>query len=161
YDMDSDIETQLGESRWFRWLVPLARRIDHGAVREALAVLTVCGTLSERVRRVAAGKPVFPIEDAPDVTEFTAHPAAGAGTGRRWRLPVGPLIVYTGNLEPYQGVDILVRAAPMVCAERPDASFLIVGGERAQVAGLRDVASAVGASERVVLVGERPEREMA
>ncbi len=161
YDMDSDIETQLGESPWFRWLLPLARRIDHAAVREALAVLTVCGTLSERVRRLAPGKPVFQIEDAPNVTEFADHRVAREEIACRWRLPVGPLIVYTGNLEPYQGVDILIRAAPMVCAERPDASFLIVGGERAQVARLRELASAVGASDPVVLLGERPEPEMA
>ena len=161
YDMDSDIETQLGESPWFRWLLPLARRIDHAAVREALAVLTVCGTLSERVRRLAPGKPVFQIEDAPNVTEFADHRVAREDIACRWQLPVGPLIVYTGNLEPYQGVDILIRAAPMVCAERPDASFLIVGGERAQVGRLRELASAVGVSESVVLLGERPEPEMA
>ena len=161
YDMDSDIETQLGESPLFRWLLPLARRIDQGAVREALAVLTVCGTLSERVRRLAPGKPVFQIEDAPNVTEFADHRVAREEISCRWQLPVGPLVVYTGNLEPYQGVDILIRAAPMVCAERPDASFLIVGGERAQVVRLRALASTVGVSERVVLLGERPEREMA
>jgi glycosyltransferase involved in cell wall biosynthesis len=161
YDMDSDIETQLREAPWFRWLLPLARRIDHGAVREALAVLTVCSTLSERVRRLAPGKPVFQIEDAPNVTEFADHRVAREEIACRWQLPVGPLIVYTGNLEPYQGVDILIRAAPMVCAERPDASFLIVGGEHAQVARLRALASAVGVSEPVVLLGERPEPEMA
>ncbi len=161
YDMDSDIETQLGESRWFRWLLPLARRIDHAAVRDAIAVLTVCGTLTERVRQLAPGTPVFQIEDAPNVTEFADHRTAREEIARRWRLPAGPLIVYTGNLEPYQGVEILVRAAPVVCRERPDAVFLIVGGDDAQVAALREVAHAVGAAERVVLLGERPEPEMA
>lgn len=161
YDMDSDIETQLGESRWFRWLLPLARRIDHAAVRDAIAVLTVCGTLTERVRQLAPGTPVFQIEDAPNVTEFADHRTAREEIARRWRLPAGPLIVYTGNLEPYQGVEILVRAAPVVCRERPDALFLIVGGDDAQVAALREVAHAVGAAERVVLLGERPEPEMA
>jgi len=161
YDMDSDIETQLGESRGFRWLLPLARRIDHAAVREALAVLTVCATLSERVRRLAPGKPVFQIEDAPNVTEFADHEVARAEIVCRWRLPAGPLIVYTGNLEPYQGVELLVRAAPLVGAQRPDALFLIVGGENGQVASLREVATAIGASERVMLLGARPESEMA
>ena len=161
YDMDSDIEVQLGESRWFRWLLPLARRIDRAAVREALAVLTVCGTLTERVRRLAPDKPVFQIEDAPNVTEFADHRIAREEIGRRWRLPEGPLIVYTGNLEPYQGVDMIVRAAPVVCGERPDARFLIVGGGNGQVARLRGLAGAVGAAEQVILLGERPEAEMA
>ncbi len=161
YDMDSDIEVQLGESRWFRWLLPVARRIDRAAVREALAVLTVCSTLTERVRQLAPGKPIFQIEDAPNVTEFADHRTAREEIGRRWRLSGGPLIVYTGNLEPYQGVDMIVRAAPIVCRERPDATFLIVGGGNGQVTRLRELAGAVGAAERVILLGERPEEEMA
>jgi glycosyltransferase involved in cell wall biosynthesis len=160
YDMDSDIEAQLGESRLLRCLVPLARRIDRSAVRDAIAVLTVCGTLSERVRRLAPGKPVFQIEDAPNVTEFGDRETARREVERRWQLPGGPLIVYTGNLEPYQGVDLLVRAAAVVLVERGDAVFLIVGGNGAQVRRLRDLAREVGAAERVVLLGERPEAEM-
>jgi glycosyltransferase involved in cell wall biosynthesis len=160
YDMDSDIEAQLDESRLLRLLVPLARRIDRAAVRDAIAVLTVCGTLSERVGRLAPGKPVFQIEDAPNVTAFGDRQTARREIARRWQLPGGPLIVYTGNLEPYQGVDLLVRAAAVVLAERSDAVVLIVGGNGAQVRRLRELAREVGVAERVVLLGERPETEM-
>jgi glycosyltransferase involved in cell wall biosynthesis len=143
-----------------RWLVPLARRIDRAAVRDAIAVLTVCGTLSDRVRRLAPGKPVFQIEDAPNVTVFDDRQTARREVERRWHLPGGPLIVYTGNLEPYQGVDLLVRAAAMVSVERSDAVVLIVGGNGGQVRRLRELAREVGAAEWVVLLGERPETEM-
>jgi glycosyltransferase involved in cell wall biosynthesis len=160
YDMDSDIEAQLRESRLLRWLVPLARRIDRSAVRDSIAVLTVCATLSERVQRLAPGKPVFQIEDAPNVIAFGDRQAARREVERRWQLPRGPLIVYTGNLEPYQGVDLLVRAAAGVSVERRDAVFLIVGGNDAQVRRLRELARGVGAGDRVVLLGERPETEM-
>jgi glycosyltransferase involved in cell wall biosynthesis len=160
YDMDSDIEAQLRESRLLRWVVPLARRIDRSAVRESIAVLTVCGTLSERVRRLAPGKPVFQIEDAPNVTGFGDHHTARLEVERKWKVPGGPLIVYTGNLEPYQGVDLLVRAAAEVSAQRSDAVFLIVGGTGAQVGRLRDLAREVRSSEQVFLLGERPEAEM-
>ncbi|HSD09610.1 MAG TPA: glycosyltransferase family 4 protein [Candidatus Binatia bacterium] len=160
YDMDSEIETQLHESRLLHWLAPLARRIDRSAVRDSIAVLTVCGTLTARVRRLAPEKPVFQIEDAPNVIEFGDRQAARREVDRRWQLPGGPLIVYTGNLEPYQGVDLLVRAAAAVSGERSDAVFLIVGGNGAQVSRLRELAGALGAGDRVVLLGERPEAEM-
>ena len=161
YDMDSDIETQLGESALFRWLRPLARTLDRFAVRDALAVLTVCTSLTDRVRRLAPSKPVFQIEDAPNVSEFGEHGNARRDLQRRWGLPGGALVVYTGNLEPYQGVDLLVRAAPLVCVERRDATFLVVGGSDRQVGRLRDLARQVGAGDCVRLLGERPESEMA
>jgi len=161
YDMDSDIETQLGESVVFRWLRPLARTLDRLAIRDALAVLTVCASLTDRVRHLAPGKPVFQIEDAPNVSEFADHQHARRELQRRWRLPEGALVVYTGNLEPYQGVDLLVRAAPLVFAERADARFLVVGGSDRQVERLRDLAREIGAGDCVMLLGERPESEMA
>lgn len=161
YDMDSDIEAQLAETRAFRWLVPLARRIDRGAVREAVAVLTVCGTLTERVRRLAPATPVFQIEDAPNVTDLAEPQSARRRVAESWKLPRGPLIVYTGNLEPYQGIDLLVRAAGRVVGERADASFLIVGGGERQIARLRALAAEVGARQHTFFVGERPESEMA
>jgi glycosyltransferase involved in cell wall biosynthesis len=161
YDMDSDIEAQLGEAVWFRWLVPLARALDRFALRNALAALTVCATLSDRVRRLAPGKPVFQIEDAPNVSEFGDHENARRELQQRWGLSGGALVVYTGNLEPYQGVELLVRAAPLVCAERADAMFVLVGGEERQVERLRDLSREVGAGDSLMLLGERPESEMA
>jgi len=161
YDMDSDIEAQLGESWTFRWLLPLARAFDRFAIRGALAVLTVCTSLTDRVRRLAPGKPVFQIEDAPNVSAFPAYREARDELERRWPLPRGALVVYTGNLEPYQGVDLLVRAAPQVLAERRDVTFLIVGGAERQVERLRELADQLGAGERVIALGERPESEMA
>lgn len=159
YDMDSDIEAQIADSAAFRFLLPLARSIDRAAVRSSLAVLTVCTALSDRVRSVAPGKPLFQIEDAPNVAPSADRASSRRELASRWALPDGPWIVYTGNLEPYQGVELLVRAAPRVLAERPEASILVVGGAPKQVAGLRALAEQVGAS-RIVFAGERPEEEM-
>jgi glycosyltransferase involved in cell wall biosynthesis len=161
YDMDSDIEAQLSDSIAFRWLRPLARSIDRFAVRQSLAVLTVCASLTARVQRLAPAKPVFQIEDAPNVNEFLAAGEARREVANRWQIGAGPLVVYTGNLEPYQGVDLLVRAAPLVCADRPDATFLVVGGESRQIERLRDLARELGVAGRVMLLGARPESEMA
>jgi glycosyltransferase involved in cell wall biosynthesis len=161
YDMDSDIEAQLGERLLFRPLLPVARWIDRTTVHASLAVLTVCRTLSERVGALAPGKPVFQIEDAPNVDGFAERGEARRALVGRWRLPSGPLVVYTGNLEPYQGVDLLVRAVPRILVERPDAAIVIVGGGARQVEALRSLARKHRVGEAVKLLGERPEAEMA
>ena len=82
----------------FRWLLPLARALERFAVRDSLAVLTVCTSLTDRVRRLAPDKPVFQIEDAPNVSEFVDHREARRELERRWPLPAGALVGYTGNL---------------------------------------------------------------
>jgi glycosyltransferase involved in cell wall biosynthesis len=160
YDMDSDIEAQLGAATLFRAFVPLARRIDQAAVRDAVAVLTVCRTLTERVRELAPAKPVFQIEDAPNVSTFANQDVARRELAARWDLPAGPLVVYTGNLEPYQGVELLVRAVPRVVAERADVTVLIVGGNDRQVRTLRALAASLGVGRAVRLLGARPEEEL-
>lgn len=162
YDMDSDVEEQTAASRHpvFRALRPLVSWIDGASVRSSTAVLTVCRSLTDRVRRIAPQKPVFQIEDAPNVIEPRPRDAARQELRRRFGLPDVPLVVYTGNLEPYQGVDLLVRAAARVVAAERDVAFVIAGGEPAQVRTLERLAQAVGAGERVVFVGARPESEM-
>ena len=47
---------------------------------------------------------------------------AALGLGR------GPVVLYSGNFEPYQGVELLVDAAARV----PEARFVFMGGEPAR-----------------------------
>ncbi|MEA2626932.1 MAG: hypothetical protein QOD06_2977 [Candidatus Binatota bacterium] len=160
YDMDSDLEEQTRIARgWYlRGLAPLVAGIDRWALRRAAVAVTVCATLSERARRLAPGVPIHQIEDAPNVAIAADAALARAEVVRRWSLPPGELVVYTGNLEPYQGVELLVQAAPRVLERRPMVVFLVVGGEVPQVEALR--ALAVSAGGRVVITGARPESEM-
>lgn len=162
YDMDSNLEQQVRASPnpFLRQAASLVGRVDRWVVGKALAIVTVCGTLSDTARAVAPGKPVYQIEDAPNVITRGDDPDAAERLRRRLELPPGELVVYTGNLEPYQGVDLLVRAAPLVLERHPSTVFLIVGGEPAQIEHLRAMVPA-GARRRVVFPGQRPEEEMA
>jgi glycosyltransferase involved in cell wall biosynthesis len=162
YDMDSDMEEQSHDSArgFFRRLAPLVGWIDRWAIRRAAGVVTVCETLSAKVHRIAPEKPVFQIEDTPNVPAAFDRVAAWRSVHRRWSLPECPLVVYTGNLEHYQGVDLLVRAASHVLEQSADVVFLIVGGDERRIAELRRLAAAAPAEGRIVFTGQRPEAEM-
>jgi glycosyltransferase involved in cell wall biosynthesis len=77
--------------------------------------------------------------------------AAGGGPTLRRRLGLeGPLVLFLGVRRPYKGFDLLLRAAALVTAERPDVSFAFVGpGARlpATDSNVLDVGE-VGAAER-------------
>ena len=51
------------------------------------------------------------------------------------------VVLYTGTLEYYQGVDLLLRGFAEVSLHQPDAHLLIVGGQREQVDRYRQMAA--------------------
>ena len=76
------------------------------AVRRSIGVLTVCAALEDVALAHDPGKPVGRVED-------TTLLAGAKPDGRNGRtLPgadSGPIAMYVGNLEPYQGIDLLLE----------------------------------------------------
>jgi glycosyltransferase involved in cell wall biosynthesis len=66
------------------------------------------------------------------------------------------VVLYSGNFESYQGVELLVEAAGLV----PEARFLFMGGEPAEIEALRARARAAGSGDRCVFSGKRPPSEL-
>jgi glycosyltransferase involved in cell wall biosynthesis len=156
-DVDSSIPDQLKTSG-FAARGPLpwaAERLERHALRRAAAVITVCGSLTEGVRARAPRTRVFQVEDPPLVDAKSLDPAAGAGLRRSLGIGPGPVVLYSGNLEPYQGVDLLLDAA----ADVPGAWFVFMGGEPAEIEALK--ARAGARTARLVFAGKRPPAELA
>jgi len=158
-DIDSSIPDQLRYSGFARRgpLLALAERLERHALQRAHTVITVCTSLTEGVRRSAPSARVFQIEDPPLV-----DPGAGMEPARleelRRALQLGPLpvVLYSGNLEPYQGVELLVDAARLT----PAAQLLFMGGEPAQIETLRKRAHDAGVADRCTFAGRRPPSEL-
>jgi glycosyltransferase involved in cell wall biosynthesis len=155
-DIDSSIPDQLRQSGFApRGPLPwAAARLEDHALRHAAAVITVCRSLTEGVRARAPHARVFQVEDPPLVDEHPPDPAVVAALRRSLGLGPGPVVLYSGNLELYQGVELLLDAA----AEVPEAWFLFMGGEPAQVWTLQ--ARARAAAARCVFAGPRPPAEL-
>jgi glycosyltransferase involved in cell wall biosynthesis len=149
-DVDSSIPDQLRYSG-FATRGPLlwaAEASERHALRHAAAVVTVCGSLTDAVRARAPRADIFQIEDPPLLPEGAREPTDDDVAALRASLGLDarPIVLYTGNFEPYQGVDLLVDAAALV----PQAQFLFVGGEVQEIERLR----ARGAA--CVFAGKRP-----
>ena len=76
------------------------------------------------------------------------------------QLGNGPVIVYTGTLENYQGIDILLESAVEVRKHFPTIHYVIAGGKPEQVAALKDLAHKLDLDETTHFVGQRPLEEM-
>jgi glycosyltransferase involved in cell wall biosynthesis len=156
YDMDSSLAEQLIEAYpGLQFVFPILRRLEAVAVRRSLGVLTVCAALEDVALAHAPGKPVGRVED-------TTLLPAGSGYTRNGAplLPQdvdgGPVAMYVGNLERYQGIGLLLEGFRHTLERIPDARLVIVGGRQEDIHRYQRHASSLGIQPAVHFVGPRP-----
>jgi glycosyltransferase involved in cell wall biosynthesis len=154
-DMDSSIPEQLKDSGFARRgpLLWAAEALERHALRASAAVITVCDSLTQAARARTPHPRVFQVEDPP-LVDAPAPPQQAWALRDALGLREGPVILYSGNFEPYQGVELLVDAAALV----PEAAFVFMGGEAADIAALS--ARARAGAGRCVFAGKRPTTEL-
>lgn len=163
YYMHSDLAQQVVSSDFTRnpLLLNLISRAQKWMVRKAHAVIAICPDLEATARRLSPKTPIFMIENsAVDENLPPPDPLAVAGMKRILKLDAGPVLLYTGTLESYQGIDLLLQSVPAVVSARPDARYLLVGGHPGQVARWQQVARDLGVAPYVHFTGQRPLAEM-
>lgn len=163
YDMDSSLSEQLEYGGHVRnvALLRLVRRMERAALRRARLAITVCAALTETVRAMVPGALVVQIEDCPLDEALRAPDRARVDQLRAtYGLQSRRVVMYTGNFESYQGIELLVDAFAHVARTRGDATLVLVGGAPAQIEAVRAQAIAHGVGDRVVLPGPRPAEEM-
>jgi glycosyltransferase involved in cell wall biosynthesis len=158
-DVDSSIPDQLRYSGFATRgpLLRLAEGLERHALRHSAAAITVCASLTDGVKSRAPGLPVFQVEDPPLVEPGTT-PAPEAVEALRRELTLGPwpVVLYSGNFEPYQGVELLLEALAHV----QQVQLLLMGGGPGDVARMKAEARARGVGERTIFSGQRPPSEL-
>ncbi len=170
YDMHSDLAQQLTNFHFTRsrLLIRMMRAVERMAIRSAQVVIVICPELEATVGELAPGKRVVLIENTAVGAEEGETPPDLARAERLSRLrdelsvPTGsgPVIVYTGTFEPYQGLELVIKGIASVRAKFPGVIYVLAGGHPAQVASLARLAEQLGVSSSVRLPGQRPPAEM-
>jgi glycosyltransferase involved in cell wall biosynthesis len=154
YDMDSSLAEQLVDAYPpLRLALPLLRRMEALAIRRSSGVLTVCAALQDVALSHDPEQFVGRVED----TTLLVGPKPAAGNGRG--LPPteeGPVAMYVGNLETYQGIDLLLEGFRHTLGRVPQAKLVIVGGRDADIARYRGRAQRLGIERSVIFAGPRP-----
>src|SRR5205807_8594497 len=143
------------------FLLYLVNVVQMFMIRYAHAVIAICPDIKERALHLAPKARIYMIENSA-VDEHLSLPDSLEVALLRQSLGLGdgPILLYTGNLEPYQGIDLLLRSIPAVAALRPDVRYLLVGGQPEQVEQMRRQAQRLGIVEQVRFTGPRPLNEM-
>jgi glycosyltransferase involved in cell wall biosynthesis len=153
YDMDSSMSEQIVE-KWsaLRFLGPIMEGAERLAVRRANGVLAVCEDLAAKVRPWVGNDRVTVLPDVPVGDEQLA---ANVDSLRPMLRPGALLALYVGNLEKYQGIDLLLEGAARV---NQDAlvDIVVIGGSAEHIAAYQRRAGELGIAGRIHFLGPRP-----
>ncbi|MBA2395710.1 MAG: glycosyltransferase family 4 protein [Ktedonobacteraceae bacterium] len=147
-------------------LVPLFMRrfllvLQKWMIRKADAVIAFYPEVASTARRIAPEQRIhtllpFPVDEGlPPASEDNT-----ACLRRFWKIETGPILLYSGTLEHYQGLNLLLHSACIVHASFPDAHYVIVGGHDIQIKLLKQLAQKLGVINNVHFTGQRPLGEM-
>ncbi len=158
YDMDSCMSRQIMDKHPLaKPLAPMMQAMETSAIRDAMAVVPVCDTLAD-IARASGAKKIFTLRDISLLDPaIPVHPIGlAARTGG-----TGPRFLYVGNLESYQGIDLLLDACTRAVSSIPEARVIIVGGNTPDIQRYQSLAERSGLSSFVTFIGPRPVADMA
>ena len=145
--MHSSLPQQLTNFQFTRSriLIRLFKKLEDFALRSADVVITICSDLSDYVQQVIQDPlKLIMIENSIfDPVKLLVENNKSTNSGPKTEKGIDDsilamstnkrFIVYAGTLEPYQGIDILIKAFHKVIVEHQDAFLIIVGGDKSQV----------------------------
>ncbi|MFH1970690.1 MAG: glycosyltransferase family 4 protein [Verrucomicrobiota bacterium] len=159
FDMDSSMPQQMTEK--FRALAafsPILKWFEGRAIRHALAVVPVCDTLADIARPYTPRKLCL----LRDVSLLAVTPSTVAG-----ELPPAlsalphPCFLYIGNLERYQGLDLLLASFALLLKNGVQATLVIAGGKETDIRHYQAKAGIAGLGDKVRFLGPWPIGRMA
>src|SRR5690606_15870770 len=135
YDMHSSLPQQLANFGKFDLppIVSAFRRLEDQTLRGSDAVIAICQELYDHARATGYRGPLAMIENTLDFPVDPITPEMVDALRARLQLGEGPIVMYTGTLEAYQRIDLLLGAAVEVRRRIPGATFVMVGGTPEQI----------------------------
>ena len=159
YDMDSVMLDQLvAKWPWLERLRPILSCFERTALKGADLVLSVCPSMVDYARTLVPDCNVRLVPDValplPDVIPSDRR-ADVAEDLRNLFQRGAPLAVYVGNLETYQGIDLLLASFAALPPNVP-CNLAVVGGPDAARRRYEALAADLGVSARVRFTGAKP-----
>ncbi len=154
YDMHSCIPEQLGGHPLFgnRFAQSILKKMERFALERSSVVSCSVG-LKDYINSVVPERPVIEWPFSEQQTQVSASELGAQASALRAELGIAadtPVVLYAGNFEDYQGVDMLVEAFPAVRRSHPDAVLVLLGASKKD-----DVAAIESAGGGAIIVCPR------
>ncbi len=156
YDMHSSLPLQLINFRFGnnRLLIWLFGALEKWVLTTCDAVITIGTDLEELVNEINPDANIITIENLPLQNVLQPSGQGSVEQARRQlALDSKSIVLYTGTLESYQGLDLLLDSAQIVNQRFSNVLFLLVGGSQSQVDYWKDVVAKKELADTIILTG--------
>ena len=162
YDMHSSLPEQFENFGRFNWgpVRSFFEWTEAFSLRHSAGVITVYPELRDKVRRAGFEGPLALIENTLDFDPPPVDPEREMQLRRELDLEGHYTVVYTGTLEPYQGMELLVEAGARLAQRLPNLRIVSVGGTSDQISDLRQKSLNAGVGNIFRFVHMVPPREV-
>ena len=134
----------------------LTRAMETYALKRVNATTTICeGLRAEIVGRGIPASKVTVIPNAVNIEDFGADGVRDEALAARLGIVGKQVLGFIGSFYAYEGLDILLRAMPIMLAKNPNIRLLLVGGG-VQDANLKQLTKDLGLSDNVIFTGRVP-----
>jgi glycosyltransferase involved in cell wall biosynthesis len=153
YDMDSSLALQVVDKLTFlRPLRPVLDFFEKGAVKGSIGVVAVCKELEDIAANYAPDKNILRLEDISLLDDTARNDEL---LRQKYQIE-GPIMLYVGNLEGYQGIDLLLESFKIALNQGCSGNVVIIGGTEETIAAYRTIARGQGVFENTYFCGPRP-----
>jgi glycosyltransferase involved in cell wall biosynthesis len=163
YDMHSSLPEQMsnfGISR-SKLLFKFGEFMERWVLKHSSRTIVICPYLGERVEKLHRNQPYLVIENVPVTDSDRVVEQHEIDQLKREIAPKDETVVlYTGTMEAYQGIDLLLESAKHVAKQNEQVRYVLVGGNPQQVRQMKELAALLGIEKITYFLGQRPVEEM-
>lgn len=153
YDIDSSIAQQMVEKYpKIGVATSFLNRIEGHAIRGALVNVPVCHALRELCEKNNSKKTITLY----DISQLKNPDLPRTGFLQREINASGLLILYCGNLESYQGIDLLIESFSFVIQRNGGVELVLIGGVKKDIEYYKKKAASLNIGDHVHFLGPRP-----
>ena len=156
YDMHSSLPQQLHNFKFSnsQLLHRIFLALENLTLKTSDAVITICPDLYRYVQKLGIARSLILIENVVEYARLFDDPDGLLSDVMDVNRVANRIkVLYSGTLEPYQGLDLLIDSAVQVVRQVPTVLFLIVGGKPDQIAKYREKIRQRGLEDYFVLTG--------
>jgi glycosyltransferase involved in cell wall biosynthesis len=156
YDMDSSLSIQMIDH--FKGLSILSKPmswLESLPIKHAAAVAPMCEDLATRAKKYRK-RGVIVVKDVSLMNTDSGEHNGVDDLRAKFKLQHEKIVMYIGNLESYQGIDLLLDSFYLLRQAVDEVCLIVIGGVSRDIETYRERAESLGLRDSVHFVGPRP-----
>jgi len=155
YDMDSSMAAQLvGKMPWLTPIKPFLTYMEAKPIKKAIHVMPMCQQMVEQAEKIGAQKTTL-LKDVSLVNTQDSQNTEFIDLRQYYGID-SPILMYIGNLEHYQGIDLLLDSFSLALKQNVEVKLVIIGGSQKHISHYKQKCESLNISDNVIFTGPMP-----